>query len=54
MLRLGLLFTVKDRDLFPRAKLRPGPGAAAGTEPFWEREARGHHMMPLVRYWKPS
>lgn len=54
MLRLGFLFTVEDRDLFPRGKAQAWPGAAAGSERFWEREARGRHMMPLVRYWKPS
>lgn len=53
MLRLGLLFTVEDPNLFPRGKTQAWAGRG-GAEPFWEREARGHHMMPLVRYWKPS
>lgn len=50
MLRLGFLFTVEDRDLVAgdEAQARAGHGDVAGEG------GRGHHMMPLVRYWKPS
>lgn len=55
MLRLSILLPLRPKSSSPeRVKLRPRLGATVGEELFWERAARCHHMMPLVRYWKPS
>lgn len=55
MLRLSTLLPLRPKSSSPeRVKLRPRLGATVGEELFWERAARCHHMMPLVRYWKPS